>query len=147
MKATKQQIRIIHAIIPQVYIKDKEQKQELVYQFTHDYGRTSTKDLTFNEANLLIQRFGGKPVSYDHWGIFDAKNNQHRKILSLLQEIGWTVYNEVRGQNVADIYRLSEWLKSSKSPINKPLKKLTSTELQNKIIPALEGIAKSTYKL
>ncbi len=145
MKVTNQQIKIIHTIIPEVYKKDKDQKKELVYQFTGDYSRTSTKDLTFNEANELIQRFGGKPVSYDHWGIFDAKNPQHRKILSLLQEMGWTVYNKNKGQNVADIYRLSEWLKSKRSPVNKPLKKMSTKEIQTKIIPALEGIAKTTY--
>jgi len=123
MKATNQQIKIIHALIPSLYLTDKEQKQELVYQFTGDFDRTSTKDLTFDEANQMIQRFGGKPQWYDHWGIFDAKIPAHRKVLSLLQEIGWTVYNEARGQNVADIYRLSEFLKSKKSPVNKPLKK------------------------
>lgn len=145
MKVTNQQIKIIHTIIPEVYKKDKDQKKELVYQFTGDYNRTSTKDLTFNEANELIQRFGGKPLKYDHWGIFDAKNPQHRKILSLLQEMGWTVYNKAKGQNVADIYRLSEFLKSKKSPVTMPLKQMTPEQISNKLIPALEGIAKTTY--
>ena len=145
MQVTKQQIQTIHAIIPKLYIHDKEQKKELVYQFTGDYNKTSTKDLTFDQANEMIQRFGGKPHWYDHWGIFDAKIPAHRKVLSLLQEIGWTVYNEYREQNVADIYRLSEFLKSKKSPVTKPLKKMSIQEISNKLIPALEGIAKSTY--
>lgn len=145
MQITNQQIKIIHTIIPEVYKKDKEQKQELVYQFTGNYNKTSTKDLTFNQANDMIIRFGGKPIKYDHWGLFDAKEPAHRKVLSLLQEIGWTIYNADKQRNVADIYRLSEFLKSKKSPINLPLKKMTPQQISRKLIPALEGIAKSTY--
>ncbi len=145
MQITNQQIKIIHTLLPDVYKKDKEQKQELVYQFTEDYNKTSTKDLSFNQANQMITRFGGKPVDYDHWGLFDATIPSHRKVLSLLQEIGWITYNEQRRQNVADIYRLSEFLKSKKSPVNLPLKKMTPLQISRKLIPALEGISNSTY--
>ena len=145
MQITNQQIRIIHTLLPAVYKKDKEQKQELVHQFTGSFEKTSTKDLTFKQANLLISRFGGKPVRYDHWGLFDAKNAQHKKVLSLCQEIGWSIYNDKLKRNVADIYRLSEFLKSKKSPVTMPLKQMTPEQISRKLIPALEGISKSTY--
>jgi len=139
------QIKIIHTLLPDVYKKDKDQKQELIYQFTGDHKKTSTKDLTFENANNMITRFGGKAVRYDHWGLFNAKNEQHKKVLSLLQEIGWTIYNEKLKRNVADIYRLSEFLKSKKSPVTMPLKQMTPEQISNKLIPALEGIVNSTY--
>lgn len=145
MQITNQQIKIVHTLLPEVYKKDKEQKQELVYQFTGDHKKTSTKDLTFKQANDMIVRFGGKPVRYDHWGLFDAKNTSHLKVLSLVQEIGWTIYNEKLKRNVADIYRLSEFLKSGKSPVTMPLKKMSPEQISRKLIPALEGISKSTY--
>lgn len=145
MNITNQQIKIIHMLLPNVYKKDKEQKKELVHQFTGDYNKTSTKDLTFNQANDMIIRFGGKAVGYDHWGLFDAKEPSHLKVLSLLQEIGWTIWNADKQRNVADIYRLSEFLKSKKSPINLPLKKMTPLQISRKLIPALEGISNSTY--
>jgi len=145
MNITNQQIKIIHTLLPDVYKKDKEQKQELIYQFTNDYDKTSTKNLTFTQANDMIIRFGGKAVGYDHWGLFDVKNGSHRKVLSLCQEIGWTIYNDNQKRNVADIYRLSEFLKSKKCPINLPLKKMTPLQISRKLIPALEGIGNSTY--
>ena len=46
---------------------------------------------------------------------------------------------------VPDINRLSEFLKSDKSPVNKPLKKMEPLEV-SKIIEALKGIVKSKYK-
>jgi len=145
MNITNQQIKIIHTLLPEVYKKDKDQKKELVYQFTEEYAKTSIKDLTFYQANIMIIRFGGKAVNYEHWGLFDVKNGSHMKVLSLLQEIGWTTYNETQKRNVADIYKLSQFLKSNKSPVNLPLKKMTALQISRKLIPALEGISKSTY--
>ena len=143
MKITNLQIKIIHTLIPAVYKEDKDQKKGLIHQFTGNYKKTSTKDLTFNQANEMIIRFGGKPVNYDHWGLFDAKNGAHLKVLNVLQEIGWIIYNEQQKRNVADIYRFSEWLKSNKAPVQKPLKRMQPKEV-SKIITALEGIANST---
>ena len=146
MQITNQQIKIIHTLLPAVYKKDKEQKQGLVYQFTEDHKKTSTKDLSFKQANDMIIRFGGKPVRYDHWGLFDAKNASHKKVLSLCQEIGWSIYNDKLKRNVADLYRLSEFLKSPKSPVTMPLKQMTQEQISRKLIPALEGISNSTHK-
>ena len=82
----------------------------------------------------------------ENWGFFDYKNNQHRTILSLMRQANWVCPcpNERHGE-VADIKRLSTFLKSEKSPVNKPLKDMEAKEL-SKIITAFEGIVNHTYK-
>jgi hypothetical protein len=79
-----------------------------------------------------------------NWGLFDKNNQQHKTLLSLLRQAQWTMPNERWGE-VADLPRLSEFLKSDKSPIKKPLKKMEPWEV-SKIIEAFKGIVKSTYK-
>jgi hypothetical protein len=80
----------------------------------------------------------------ENWGLFDKNNQQHKTLLSLLRQAQWTIPNEKWGE-VADLTRLSNFLKSDKSPVNKPLKKMEPKEV-SKIIVALEGIVKSKYK-
>ena len=80
----------------------------------------------------------------DNWAIFDKNNTQHKTILSLLRQAQWVVSHPRHGE-VADLARLSAFLKSNKSPINKPLKAMTLEET-SKIIEALKGIIKSKYK-
>ena len=79
-----------------------------------------------------------------NWGLFDKNSQQHKTLLSLLRQAQWTMPNEKWGE-VADLPRLSEFLKSDKSPINKPLKKMEPWEV-SKIIEAFKGIVKSKYK-
>jgi hypothetical protein len=79
-----------------------------------------------------------------NYGLFDNNNQQHKTILSLMRQAQWTVPSEKWGE-VADLNRLSDFLKSDKSPVNLPLKKMTPKEV-SKIIVALEGIVKSKYK-
>ncbi|PIV17555.1 MAG: hypothetical protein COS42_04200, partial [Flavobacteriales bacterium CG03_land_8_20_14_0_80_35_15] len=69
--------------------------------------------------------------------LFDATNGAHRNILSLCMQLRWQVYNADKQAYYADLYRLSEWLKSKKSPVKKPLKQMVKLEL-SKIIYALE---------
>lgn len=133
----KSQIQRIHALLPVVIKNDKEQKAQLVQQYTGDWSKTSTKDLTIEQANQIIVRFGGQPIQYENWALFDAKNGAHRNILSLCMQLGWQVYNADKKAYYADLYRLSEWLKSKKSPVKKPLKQMVKLEL-SKIIYALE---------
>ena len=87
---------------------------------------------------------GGRTHSKSNWGLFDKNNQQHKTILSLLRQAQWVVPNGKWGE-VPDINRLSEFLKSDKSPVNKPLKKMEPSEV-SKIIEALKGIVKSKYK-
>lgn len=78
------------------------------------------------------------------WALFDKKNNQHKTILSLMRQAQWTVKSDKWGE-VADLSRLDHFLKSDKSPVNLPLKKMKPEEV-SKIIQAFKGIVKSKYK-
>ncbi|OIO12228.1 MAG: hypothetical protein COZ76_11775 [Flavobacteriales bacterium CG_4_8_14_3_um_filter_35_10] len=137
MTILKSQIQRIHALLPAVIKNDKEQKAQLMQQYTGDWSKTSTKDLTIEQANQIIVRFGGQPIQYENWALFDATNGAHRNILSLCMQLRWQVYNADKQAYYADLYRLSEWLKSKKSPVKKPLKQMVKLEL-SKIIYALE---------
>ena len=94
------------------------------------------------QLQTIVQ--GGRSQGKSNWGLFDKENQQHKTILSLLRQAQWVVKNEKWGE-VPDINRLSEFLKSDKSPVNKPLKKMEPSEV-SKIIEALKGIVKSKYK-
>ncbi len=132
-------------LLPEVIKNDASQKATLVHQFTNNWEKTSIKDLTFVEANHLIMRFGGVPVKYEHWAYFDAKKAQHRYILSLLLQLGWAHYNQAQKRHIADLYRFSEWLKSNKSPVQMPLKKMNAKQCST-IISALENITVKKHK-
>ena len=123
---------------------DADLKKLLVQQATGDKGKTSTNDLTHAEANKILLHFGQKPIIYDNWAFFDASKQQHKQILSLCMQYGWSVPHNTRGE-VADIGKLSEWLKSKKSPVRKKLKDSSITET-SKIISALEGMVISKFK-
>lgn len=140
MKILNSQIQKIHALLPAGIKNDASQKANLVQQYTGDWNKTSTKDLTLDQANDIIKRFGGTPIQYENWAYFDVKKASHRNILSLCIQAGWEVFNVKRNENVADLYRLSEWLKSKRSPVQKPLQKMDNLET-NKIIYALKSIA------
>lgn len=80
----------------------------------------------------------------ENWAFFDKNNKQHKQILSLAIQAGWSLHNDRYGE-VADLKRLSDFLKSDKSPVKKPLKEMETKEL-SKIIYALEQIVKHEYK-
>lgn len=99
----------------------------------------STKDLSKIEADELLYFLNyGKTKNYD-WGRFNKQNKQHRTLLSLMHQANWVVPNETHGE-VADLDRLGNFLKSTKSPVNKPLLKMDFKEV-SKVIIAFEGIA------
>lgn len=140
MQILNSQIQLIHMLLPVVIKNDADQKKSLIQQYTKDWNKTSTKDLTIDQANELIVRLGGKPIKYDNWAFFDIKNSKHKYILSILMQAGWAVWNSERSCYVADLYRLSEFLKSDKTPVKKHLNKMTDKEL-SKLIFVLEKIA------
>lgn len=139
MNITNDQIKCIHVLLPDSIKNDKDQKAFIVTQFTGNLDKRSTKDLSFEQANALIERFGGTPLYYDHWAIMDFKNNQHKYIYSLLMQHGWTFYSHKLNRTLADLQRLSEFLKSHRSPVQKKLKAMTKKEC-SKIITGLENI-------
>lgn len=113
---------------------DSELKASLVVQITGDENLSSTTHLTVGQAGNLIK------ILCTNWAAFDIKNAQHKYILSLLRQAGWTVEHETRG-TIADLSRFSSWLKSMRSPVQKPLMNMTKEET-SKIINALEHVVK-----
>lgn len=104
----------------------------------------STTKLSNIEADELLYFLNtGKTKNYD-WGRFDNQNTQHRNLLSLLRQAQWVVPHERHGE-VPDLERLSAFLKSPKSPVNKPLLKMTKQEV-SKVIVAFEGVVKTVFK-
>jgi len=126
-----------------------EMKDEWVQWVTGDVNRTSLRSITHDQAiKIMTQQTGSTDainrVSTDNWGLFDKENKQHLTLLAYMRTAQWTTPNEKHGE-VADIERLSDWLKSNLSPVKKPLKTMQPWEV-SKIIEAFKGIVKSTYK-
>jgi hypothetical protein len=98
------------------------------------------------EGSAIDNYLSPQPTSSntENWAIFDKANTQHKTILSLLRQAQWVVPHPRHGE-VADLARLSTFLKSDKSPVKKPLKAMTDKET-SKLIQALKGIVKSKYK-
>lgn len=108
---------------------------------------TATKPTIYTGEGSAIENYlSPRPQSSntENWAIFDKNNTQHKTILSLLRQAQWVVSHPRHGE-VADLTRLSSFLKSDKSPIKKPLKAMTDKET-SKLIQALKGIVKSKYK-
>jgi hypothetical protein len=131
-----EQIKKIQSLRPLRLRKDEDAWRDLIATYTGSPDKTSVKQLSFDQANALIDRLGGRPVKDDNWAYFDKENKQHLHILSLLYQLGWTTYSAQRG-NVPDLHHLSNWLKSNRAPVRKKLKEMTPKEL-TKTIGALE---------
>lgn len=122
-------------------------KEEWVQWVTGDVNRKSlTKPIPLTQAQAvrIIKAQTGSEPQEDNWGLFDKNNRQHLTLLAYMRTAQWTTPNGNHGE-VADIERLSDWLKSDKSPVNKPLTKMQPWEV-SKIIEAFKGIVKSKYK-
>ncbi len=127
----------------------EEIKEEWVQWVTGDVNRTSLKSLTQAQAvKILRQQTGSPPTpeagTKDNWGLFDKENKQHLAILAQMRTAQWVKESKKWGE-IPDIERLSDFLKSDRSPINKPLKQMQPWEV-SKIIEAMKGIVKSIYK-
>lgn len=144
MKITKLQTQKIHVLLPSQHKTDPEAKKRLVRQFTSRHDHSSTRNLTFDQANMLIKHLGGSAITYDNWALYDVENASHRKIRSICWQLGWTIFVPSKGRVDVDIYRLSEWLKSYRSPVQKPITKMSPKEL-SKVIWALESITQKQY--
>jgi len=132
------QVRILHALLPKDIKNDPKEKAALVVQFTEDTTKRSVKDLTEVQANFLIMSLGGSPVlPNNRYLFFDFNNVKHRKVLSLLHELGWET--KKGDKFIADMSRFANWLLSKRSPVNKPLQDMTPKEC-NKIITALTNM-------
>lgn len=117
---------------------DEQAKEEVVVSITGHPDRHSLSDLSFGDANALIEKLGGKPSVDYEWAHFDKFNKQHSYVLSLCVQAGWTTMHPRYGY-VADLRRLSDFLKSERSPVQKPLRSMTKAEV-SRIIYALERV-------
>lgn len=145
MQITAQQIRTIHAVLPTIYRQDKELKQNLIAQFTEDDNKTSTKDLSQQQAEELIYFLKtGKAKTYDYYASFDFSNRQHRYLLSLCHQIGWEVFSERAGKLVVDTEALGRWLHKY-GYLHKTLKEYSENQLP-KLITQFENMVKSVIK-
>lgn len=143
MKITKQQIASIHGLLPAGIKYNAEAKGEVVIQFTGCNTKTSTKDLTFQQANELIKRFGGTPhkPTRNKFGFFDKTNQTHKYILSLCRQIGWVTHKQGYGI-IPDTDLLGDWLQNT-GYLKKPLKDYTPAELP-KLVSQFEKVVKNT---
>ncbi|MFK7060927.1 hypothetical protein V3Q90_12465 [Flavobacterium oreochromis] len=128
----------------------EDEKNKIVLQATNGATSSLTK-LTQAQAVAIIKQFSGnenkdiaKEVVNEFWAYYDKNNPQHRYILSLLIQLGWSVKSEKHGE-IADLNRFSNWLKSHRSPVKKPLKSMSATET-SKIISALESMIVKDYE-
>ncbi|WP_417289638.1 hypothetical protein [Corallibacter sp.] len=78
---------------------------------------------------------------YKMWSFFKYENPQHRYVLSLAMQFGWSKPHPVTGKQVADLGALDKWLKGKhkcgQSPVQKPLNDMDPNEC-SKVIYALE---------
>lgn len=138
MQITKDQIKVLHAVLPREVIADPEQKKAFVYSITNDPERTSTKQLTFSEANDALVSLGATPfkrpfVRLDKWQKFNYKKKSHMNILSLLMQMEWHYKSDVSNRYFADMVRFGNWLQT-KAPIKKPLNEMTTNEVSTTIV-------------
>lgn len=121
----------------------RDEKLDFLSQFV-GYNLETSKDLTQYQAMDVIQFLKtGKQPDNIKWAYFDKDNAQHMNVLSQCITYGWSEVK--RGKVVADLNRLGSWLKSFRSPIQKPLLEMETKELTT-IINALKGMIKSKYK-
>lgn len=84
------------------------------------------------------------PTTAKNWAAFDKNNRQHLGIMAQLRTLQWTTSHPRHGE-VADLTRLSNFLKSPESPVNKPLKDMSQPEL-SKIIECFKSMVRKKYK-
>ena len=128
----------------------EEEKNKVVLQATNGATSSLTK-LTQAQAVAIIKQFSGnenkdiaKDVVNEFWAYYDKNNPQHRYILSLLIQLGWSIKSEKYGE-IADLNRFSNWLKSNRSPVQKPLKKMCAAQTTI-VISALESMIVKNYE-
>lgn len=117
-------------------------KNEWVQWVTGDNNKTSLRNITQAQAVRIIKQQTGSDSSgaVENWGAFDKNNSQHRYILSILRTANIVVKSQKWGEVPDTAGWLNRFLQSPKSPIKKPLKKMSPTEV-SKIITALENVS------
>lgn len=99
-----------------------------------------------SSSTFDYQKFNAYLKTPEYWGKgYDPTNGQHRYIISLLHQIGWTVPKPSnKSKNLPDYERFGKWLQSEKAPVSKPWRKMNKQEL-SKTIVALENMLTKNY--
>jgi hypothetical protein len=142
MKVKAKDIQILQIELAKKF-DTRDEKLTFLSQFV-GYELETSKDLTQYEAMDVIQFLKtGEQPNNKSWGYFDLKNSQHMSIYSKCITYGWSEIKN--GKVIADLNRLGGWLKSFRSPVQKPLSEMEPKEL-TKVINALNGMIKDKYK-
>ncbi len=144
MKIDKKQIQQIQTILSKQELDREERLQFLSDHFKREI--TTTKELTFIEAEDLIYFLNTGKKSNSNWAFFhhDKFVSERKLLFSYMYQAQWTT-KALRYNEVPDLERLSNFLKSPKSPVAKPLKKFEKKDW-SKLLHAFRNIVKGTYK-
>lgn len=124
----------------------KEEKENIVFGFTS--GRTShLSSMEPEELMGLLDKLSGNVNNTDYlgYGKFDKTSKQHRYLLSLCMQLGWSLYNKNVQRNVADIVRLGRFIRHF-GAIKKPLMEQSKQELQKTIYQFEQMVSKHFTK-
>ena len=116
--------------------KDNAYKTEMVQAIAGDDSITEVDDLTFDQANNLINQLGGQAQSYKAFGYFDFNNSQHKYILSLCYQLQWT--EKIGGKPRPDIHKLGVFI-AKRTKAKTPLQQQESNEVSDTIL-SLEAV-------
>lgn len=105
------------------------------------------KAIAYSGSGSAIDNYMSEKPIKGNWASFTTlkPDPKKRKVLfSLLHQAQWTIPNDKHGE-VPDLERLSLFLQSEKSPVQKKLIDMDLVEME-KIIKAFKGIVKSKWK-
>lgn len=123
----KQKIHRFHALMHRCNLMD--QKANILT----GQGVQSTKDLSEMQLDGLISWLNSliqwSELKDYQFATFDNSNKQHRYLLSLCQEYGWTVFHQKLNREVADLNKLGAWIRKC-SKVKKPLQQQGIKELE-----------------
>lgn len=144
MEITKKQLQQIQTIMTSRFA-DRDERLDFISAY-FDREITSTKDLSSVEADNFIYFLNTGIKQEKNWAFFNKHSfvNERKLLFSYLYQAQWVVKNETHNE-VPDLERLSNFLKSKKSPVNKPLKQFNKQDW-SKILQAFRNIVKGTYK-
>lgn len=134
-------VQRFHALLDKCNLKD--QKTNIL----NGQGVESTLDLSEKQLDglnwWLESQLKYVELKDYQFATFNLSNKQHKYILSLCQEYGWTVYDEKRKRTIADLNKLGKWIRHS-SQCKKPLQQQTTKELQTTVY-AFEQMVKKHF--
>jgi len=140
LKATKRQIKMLHAILARRGMMDM--KQQLVSDASD--GRTDhSTELRYGEITKLLTHLN-QGVEMRLSADKEAGNKMRRRILSMCYSAGWTRFSVKDMKQAVDLARLDNWC-IKYSYLNKPLNDYNYNELP-KLVSQFENYLKSELK-